>query len=76
MHSKQQKLKIHFNAIHHLQYREKVYFVCRLDQTLSKLIASFKKSRSAKMLRIGLLLISQTLPYSFCARTYKIHLKL
>ena len=46
--------KIRFKAIHHLQYRENVHFLlppiilrlytgCRLDQTLSKCIASFKK---------------------------------
>ena len=40
---------------------------CRLDQTLSKYTASFKKSKSAKMLRIEVLFISQTLPYSFSA---------
>ena len=75
MHSKQ---KIRFKAIHHLQYHENVHFLlpplilrvktgCRLDQSLSKCIASYKKSKSAKMLRIGVLFISQTLPYSFCA---------
>ena len=67
-----------FKTIHHLQIRENVYFLlpplivrlytgCRLDQTLSKYIASFRKSKSAKMLRIGVLFISQTLTYSFCA---------
>ena len=73
--SKQQRT---FKAIHHLQYRENVHFLlpplmlrfytgCHLDQTLSKCIASFKKSKSAKMLRIGMLFISQTLPYAFWA---------
>ena len=44
-----------FKAIHHLQYRKNVHFLlpplilrlytgCRLDQTLSKCIASFKKN--------------------------------
>ena len=48
--------KIRFKAIHHLQYRENVHFLlpplilrlytgCRLDQTLSKCIASFKKQK-------------------------------
>ena len=51
--------KTHFKAIHHLQYREIVHFLlppiilrlytgCRLDQILSKCIANFKKSKSAK----------------------------
>ena len=64
--------------IHRLQYREFVHFQlpplilrlytgCRLGQTLSKCIASFKKSKSAKMLRMGVLFISKTLSYSFCA---------
>ena len=50
--------KIRFKAIHHLQYRENVHFLLpplilrlysgwRLDQTLSKCIASYKKSKSA-----------------------------
>ena len=45
----------------------RLYTGCLLDQTLSKYIASFKKSKSAKMLRIGMLFISKNLPYSFCA---------
>ena len=70
--------KIRGKAIQYLQYRENVHFLlpslilrlytgCRLDQNLSKCIASLKKSKSAKMLRIGVLFISKTLPYSFCA---------
>ena len=61
--------------IQHSQYCEIVHFLlptlflrlytgCRLGQTLSKCIANFKK---IKMLRIGKLFISKTLPYSFCA---------
>ena len=75
MHSKQQNT---FKVIHRLQCRENVHFLlqplilrlytrCDLDQTLSNCIASFKKSKHAKMLRIGVLSISQILPYSFCA---------
>ena len=45
----------------------RLYTGCRLDQTLSKCIASLKKSKSAKMLGIGVLFICQTVPYSFCA---------
>ena len=63
--------------IYHLQYRKNVHFLlpililrlhtgCRLDQSLSKCIVSFKKTKSVKMLRIGVLFISQTLPNSFC----------
>ena len=70
-------IKIRFKAIHHLQYRENMHFLlpplilrlhtgCRLDQILSKCIASLKR-QSAKMLWIGVLFISQTLPKSFCA---------
>ena len=70
--------KIRFKVIHHLQYRENVHFLlpplilrlntgCRLGETLSKCIASFKISKSAKMLRMGVLFISKTLPYSFCS---------
>ena len=70
--------KIRFKAIHQLQYRENVHVLlpplilrlytgCRFDQTLSKCIVSFTKSESAKMLRMGVLFISQTLPYSFGA---------
>ena len=70
--------KIRFKAIRHLQYRENVHFLlpplilrlytgCHVDQALSKCIASYKKSKSAKMLGLALLFISQTLPYSFCA---------
>ena len=55
--------KIRFKVIHHLLYRENVQFLlpplilrlytrCRLGQTLSKCIASYKKNKSAKMLRI------------------------
>ena len=53
MHDRRQ---IRFKVIHHLQYRENVHFLlpplilrlytgCRLDQTLSKCIASFNKKR-------------------------------
>ena len=70
--------KIRFKAIHPLQYHENVHFLlpplilslytgCRLSQILSKCIASFFLKKSAKMLRIGVLFISQALPYSFCA---------
>ena len=70
--------KIRLKVTHYLQCRENVHFLlpplilrlytrCDLDQTLSKCIASFKKSKHAKMLRIGVLSISQILPYSFCA---------
>ena len=45
----------------------RLYTGCRLGHPLSKCIASLKKSKSAKMLRIGVLFISQTLPDSFCA---------
>ena len=44
-----------------------LYTGCRLYQILSKSIASFKIVKSAKMLRIGVLFISQTLPYTFGA---------
>ena len=69
--------KIRFKAIRHLQNREIVHFLLpplislfytgyRLDQSLSKCIASLKnKSKSAKILRIGVLFISQTM----CMRT-------
>ena len=42
--------KIRFKAYHHLQYRENVrlYTGCRLDQTLSKCISSFKKVKELK----------------------------
>ena len=51
--------KIRFKAIHNLQYRENVHFLlpslilrlytgCRLDQTLSKCIASLKKIKLLK----------------------------
>ena len=60
------------------QYRENVLFLlpplilrlytgCRLGQTLNKCITSIKKVKVLKMLRIGVLFISKTLPYSFCA---------
>ena len=53
----------------------RLYTGCRLDQTLSKCIASYKKSKSAKMLRIGMIFISQ--PYRIpSAHAYEIHLKL
>ena len=69
--------KIGFKVINQLQCRENVHFLlkplilrlylgCRIGQTLSKCIASFKKSKSAKMLRIGI-------P---TAHAYEIHLKL
>ena len=75
MHSMQQNT---FQSDSPFQYREIVHFLliplilrlytgCRLDQTLSKCITSFKKSERAKKLRIGTLFISKTLPYSFCA---------
>ena len=59
MHSGQQNTR---HAIHHLKYRENVHFLlpplilrlyigCRLDQTLSKCIASFKKVKLLKCLR-------------------------
>ena len=78
--------KIRFKAIHHLQYRENVHFLlqplilylytgCRLDQTLSKCITSFKKVKVLKCSRYEC--SSFPKPYYIpSTHAYEIHLKL